>query len=413
MIPGFMNKLSCFGVRLVPRRFASWMAGRVLGKPRPGALPSRTTARSRMTDRTINLAAGTATARHLRGLVPDVEPPAAPTRASGCATSPRRRCHGAAARRAVVRALRSARSDAHVRHPQALPDAPADRESPFALTIADSAARPRPRASASSPAAATTCAGICAGSRRDHAAAPAARRDVRARRARRDHRRCRRTRASPLSGTLVVDGETLDVRPRDRRPDPPVGQEARVLVDVGALRRIRRRARRACSRCSACGCSAAASRCRRCSSRARARRRAPPLQPVPPRRCATARRGHRPRRRSRRGRRRVQHRGRADVPPRGHGRRAVPRSRRHRAVLREHRDRRRARPRVPAQRRSAGGSSACSSARGARTSSSADARAIRPSRASTCSSIELVCAAMAAARTDAALGRATGSSARS
>ena len=44
VIPGLVNKLSCFGVRLVPRRFASWMANRVLGKPRPGALPSRTAA---------------------------------------------------------------------------------------------------------------------------------------------------------------------------------------------------------------------------------------------------------------------------------------------------------------------------------------------------------------------------------
>jgi short-subunit dehydrogenase len=43
-IPGFMNKLSCWGVRLVPRRFASWMARRVLGKPRPGALPPRAAA---------------------------------------------------------------------------------------------------------------------------------------------------------------------------------------------------------------------------------------------------------------------------------------------------------------------------------------------------------------------------------
>ena len=42
VIPGVLNKLSCFGVRLVPRRFASWMATRLLGKPRPGALPSRT-----------------------------------------------------------------------------------------------------------------------------------------------------------------------------------------------------------------------------------------------------------------------------------------------------------------------------------------------------------------------------------
>ena len=43
-IPGFINKLSCFGVRLVPRRFASWMARRVLGKPRPGELPLRSAA---------------------------------------------------------------------------------------------------------------------------------------------------------------------------------------------------------------------------------------------------------------------------------------------------------------------------------------------------------------------------------
>jgi hypothetical protein len=39
-----MNKLSCWGVRLVPRSFASWMARRVLGKPRPGALPPRVAA---------------------------------------------------------------------------------------------------------------------------------------------------------------------------------------------------------------------------------------------------------------------------------------------------------------------------------------------------------------------------------
>jgi hypothetical protein len=43
VIPGVMNKLSCWGVRLVPRRFASWMSRRVLGKPRPGQLPARTT----------------------------------------------------------------------------------------------------------------------------------------------------------------------------------------------------------------------------------------------------------------------------------------------------------------------------------------------------------------------------------
>jgi short-subunit dehydrogenase len=44
VIPGLMNKLSCWGVRLVPRRFASWLARRVLGKPRPGALPPRAAA---------------------------------------------------------------------------------------------------------------------------------------------------------------------------------------------------------------------------------------------------------------------------------------------------------------------------------------------------------------------------------
>lgn len=43
VIPGFLNKLSCWGVRLVPRRFASWMSRRLLGKPRPGELPARTT----------------------------------------------------------------------------------------------------------------------------------------------------------------------------------------------------------------------------------------------------------------------------------------------------------------------------------------------------------------------------------
>jgi len=44
VIPGLMNKLSCWGVRLVPRSFASWMSRRVLGKPRPGELPSRSAA---------------------------------------------------------------------------------------------------------------------------------------------------------------------------------------------------------------------------------------------------------------------------------------------------------------------------------------------------------------------------------
>jgi len=40
VVPGVLNKLSCFGVRLVPRRFASWLAARVLGKPRL-VLPAR------------------------------------------------------------------------------------------------------------------------------------------------------------------------------------------------------------------------------------------------------------------------------------------------------------------------------------------------------------------------------------
>jgi uncharacterized protein len=43
VIPGVINKLSCWGVRFVPRRIASWMSRRVLGKPRPGELPARTT----------------------------------------------------------------------------------------------------------------------------------------------------------------------------------------------------------------------------------------------------------------------------------------------------------------------------------------------------------------------------------
>jgi short-subunit dehydrogenase len=47
VVTGLVNKLSCFGVRLVPRRFASWMANRVMGKPRPGELPARTTSTER------------------------------------------------------------------------------------------------------------------------------------------------------------------------------------------------------------------------------------------------------------------------------------------------------------------------------------------------------------------------------
>jgi short-subunit dehydrogenase len=44
VVPGLLNKISCFGVRLVPRRLASWLARRVLGKPRADALPSRSSA---------------------------------------------------------------------------------------------------------------------------------------------------------------------------------------------------------------------------------------------------------------------------------------------------------------------------------------------------------------------------------
>jgi len=32
-IPGILNKLSCWGVRLVPRVFASWLARRIMGRP--------------------------------------------------------------------------------------------------------------------------------------------------------------------------------------------------------------------------------------------------------------------------------------------------------------------------------------------------------------------------------------------
>ncbi len=44
VISGFLNKLSCFGVRFLPRWLASWMSRRVLGKPRAGALPPRAVA---------------------------------------------------------------------------------------------------------------------------------------------------------------------------------------------------------------------------------------------------------------------------------------------------------------------------------------------------------------------------------
>ena len=45
VVPGFFNKLSCFGVRFMTRRFASWVAARVLGEPRL-ALPARGSAAS-------------------------------------------------------------------------------------------------------------------------------------------------------------------------------------------------------------------------------------------------------------------------------------------------------------------------------------------------------------------------------
>jgi uncharacterized protein len=41
VVPGAFNKLSCFGVRLVPRSWASRVARWVLGEPRDGELPSR------------------------------------------------------------------------------------------------------------------------------------------------------------------------------------------------------------------------------------------------------------------------------------------------------------------------------------------------------------------------------------
>ncbi len=44
VIPGVVNKLACWSVRLVSRRLAAWMSTRVLGKPRTAALPARTAA---------------------------------------------------------------------------------------------------------------------------------------------------------------------------------------------------------------------------------------------------------------------------------------------------------------------------------------------------------------------------------
>ncbi|MGE0870911.1 MAG: SDR family NAD(P)-dependent oxidoreductase [Kofleriaceae bacterium] len=44
VVTGLLNRISAFGVRLIPRWFASFMARRVMGKPRPGQLPSRSIA---------------------------------------------------------------------------------------------------------------------------------------------------------------------------------------------------------------------------------------------------------------------------------------------------------------------------------------------------------------------------------
>jgi len=44
ILPGLPNKLAAWSVRLVTRRIASWLAGRVLGKPKTTALPTRSVA---------------------------------------------------------------------------------------------------------------------------------------------------------------------------------------------------------------------------------------------------------------------------------------------------------------------------------------------------------------------------------
>ncbi|MGE0396421.1 MAG: SDR family NAD(P)-dependent oxidoreductase [Kofleriaceae bacterium] len=41
IITGWINKVSCFGVRLVPRRFAAWVSTRVVGSPPRAQLPER------------------------------------------------------------------------------------------------------------------------------------------------------------------------------------------------------------------------------------------------------------------------------------------------------------------------------------------------------------------------------------
>jgi uncharacterized protein len=44
ILPGLPNKLAAWSVRLVTRRIASWLAGRILGRPRTTALPTRNVA---------------------------------------------------------------------------------------------------------------------------------------------------------------------------------------------------------------------------------------------------------------------------------------------------------------------------------------------------------------------------------
>ena len=41
VVPGVLNKLAAWSIRLVSRRIAAWMASRVLGEPRSAALPER------------------------------------------------------------------------------------------------------------------------------------------------------------------------------------------------------------------------------------------------------------------------------------------------------------------------------------------------------------------------------------
>ena len=44
LLPGLPNKLAAWSVRLVTRRIASWLASRILGKPKAAALPTRSAA---------------------------------------------------------------------------------------------------------------------------------------------------------------------------------------------------------------------------------------------------------------------------------------------------------------------------------------------------------------------------------